>query len=436
MAVVIVSITNDTHFAFKQEPFRNRKSDSEENDEKPELWVLGVTHVQNLLKSDCTVLTPDDTVVFTSGNTEEYIFANPTGSGYYRTFYDDPILLNRIQTQLYRNHESFSPLARARLLSDYFLFAENGYSNYSTAISLSDYLNKETSLVVWTAFLDKFLDIYSKFLNHPEYHVIEYFLMQKVDFHLREIEKLSVLSEEQQLFRVKLLSVSCRFRSIRYRILDAPYCLIYARELFHMWSSDPNGDSPLDSISPWSLRPELKCAIVASSGKESFDFMFAKFRNLTPESGAYNDTLRSLGCAHDTNVIQVLLQKTLQLPPAGGFSQREVAHLLLFMIESPASNSRPQIISFLSNNYEQLAKKVENGDFFMLYLVNSLANQVYTLEQRDEVKQLLELHQPERFNSSNSLTDGVDVLNIMAKNIDWMNRYEHDIITGVLTQSH
>ncbi|CAL8136712.1 unnamed protein product [Orchesella dallaii] len=436
MPVVRVSIANNTHFAFKQEPFRNRNLDAEAEDEKPELWILLVAHVPNLQKSEPTVLTPDDKVVFASGNTEEYLFVNPTGSGYYRTFYDDPILLNRIQTQLYRNHETFSPLARARLLSDYFLFAENGYSNYSTAIRLSDYLNKETSLVVWTAFLDKFLDIYSKFLNHPEYHVIEYFLMQKVDFRIREMEELSDLSEEQQLLRVKLLSVSCRFRSIRYRILDPPYCLFYARELFHMWSSVPNGASPLDSISPWSLRSELKCSILASSGKESFDFMFAKFRNLTPESGDYNDTLRSLGCAHDTNVIQVLLEKTLQPPSAGGFSQREVAHLLLFMIESPASSSRPQIISFVSKNYEQLAKKVENGDFFIQYLVNSLAYQVYTLEQRDKVKQLLELHQPELFNSSNSLTDGVDVLNIMDKNIDWMNRYKHDIITGVLTQSN
>ncbi|CAL8147138.1 unnamed protein product [Orchesella dallaii] len=393
MPLISVSIANETHFAFKQEPFHNKELDAEASHEKSELWTLPVTHIQNLQKQNYTILTPDEIVAFTSGNTDEHIFVNPDGTGYHRTLYNDPILFSRIQTQLNRNHESFTPLARARLLSDYFTFAENGYSNYSSALRLTGYLTKETSVVVWTAFLDKFIDVYSKFLNHPKYHIIEFFLMQKVDFHLREMEKLSDLSEELQLLRENLLSVSCRFRSIRDKILDPPYCLFYARELFRLWSSDPNGVSPLDSISPWSLRPELKCAIVASSGMESFQFMFTKFRNSTRTSNTYNDTLRSLGCAQDTDVIQVLLEKTLQHPSDGGFSPLEVYYLLIFMIKSPASNGRPQIITFISKNYKQLVKKVgNNGDGFMVYLVNSLANHVYTLEKRNEVRSHIFTH--------------------------------------------
>ncbi|ODM89613.1 Aminopeptidase-like protein AC3.5 [Orchesella cincta] len=114
-----------------------------------------------------------ENLTFVEGNTNKLILANPTATGYHRTFYEDSILL-KIQNHLESNHGSFKPLARARLILDYFSSAEQ---TTLPPLNLTRYLIKEDSLEVWTAFLDKFTKLYSDFyhiLNIPSSRTFSY----------------------------------------------------------------------------------------------------------------------------------------------------------------------------------------------------------------------------------------------------------------------
>ncbi|CAL8147126.1 unnamed protein product [Orchesella dallaii] len=449
MPVVKLSIANESHFAFSQEQFRQKRSytDARTNDDESSLLrLLPVTHTQLKLNEvpgrNTSWLIPNENVTFLSGNTEEYILVNPDGTGYHRTVYDDPILLNRIQTQLEQDHEAIKPLTRARLLFDYFTFAENDYCKYSTALSLATYLQRDKSLAVWTAFLDKFIDIYSKFLSHPDcdYAMLEYFLQSKIDYRLEEIGKLSDISEELKLLRDKLLHLACRYtpfpsQNQQNRLMKKPYCLSLAQNLFQKWSDNPAGVSPLNSIFPETLRTELECAIVAYGGKQAFDFLFEKFQNLTAKNESYFDTLKSLACAREGDVIQVLLEKTLLPTSDGGFSVEDTWQLIYYIIDIPFANGRAQILPFLSKNFEQIIDKI--GDVYdrpIPQVLLSLADYFSTTEQRNEVEEFVELHQNKIFNGSDSnfAIKIKEAFEVIDTNIQWRKIYGQDILKSIL----
>lgn len=123
--LVRVGIANETHFSLTQESFSKRPWFSG-------TWFLPVT-VQTESDREVHVLEPGKNVTLFSGDVSKSIVVNPDAKGYYRTLYENTTHLTSIQNQLELNHEAMQPITRAKLLADYFKFAENS-TKYFTGI--------------------------------------------------------------------------------------------------------------------------------------------------------------------------------------------------------------------------------------------------------------------------------------------------------------
>ncbi|CAL8147108.1 unnamed protein product [Orchesella dallaii] len=429
--VVKASIANGTHFAFRQEPFRKPDKEVQKEDDESSLWLIPLSFTENHQNSrpQITWLTPHENVTFAAGSTGECILVNPDATGYHRTLYDDPNIFNRIQNFLEQNHEAIQPLTRARLLADYFAFAEQDYCPYSTALNLTTYMSRETNLVVWTAFLDKFTKVYARFLSHPEYPKLQHYLLPKVDLLLTETEELSAESIDLELFRAKLLLVGCRFQIQHVGEINPPYCQTWSSNLFHSWRNSADGASPLNYIFPQTLRPILECSIVATGGKEAFDFLFKKYQELKANSESYYGILSSLACVQETSVIEHLLQKTLQPISTGGFGSKDGWYVINFMIDTPMPNGRAQILPFISSNFDQVVEKIGDGYSSIIpQLLRYLADYLSTTKQKQEIEDFVSMHQDKIMNTTDTSSHLNEAFAAMDSNIQWMNAYSQDIL--------
>ncbi|ODM89112.1 Aminopeptidase N [Orchesella cincta] len=431
--LVKLSVANQTHFAIKQETYlKNEQKEVKEEDADSDLWLLPFTYTQDSKGSEqnITWLSPQENLTFVEGYTNGLILANPTATGYHRTFYEDSILL-KIQNHLESNHGSFKPLARARLVLDYFSFAEQ--SHYSAALNLTRYLMKEDSLVVWTAFLDKFTKIYSRFLSHPQYSKLEDFLLPKVDYQLEQIDDPSKF--EEALLREKLLFVSCRLERRNKRLFKPPYCQTYSQKLYREWATNSNGVNPLDSIFPKTLRPILECAIVAFGGMEAFEFMYGKYHEMRLNGETYLGTLSSLACAQEKDVLEHLLLKTLQPNSSKGFAERDAWYLLNYLIDTPLPFGRAMMLPFLTKHFDEVVDKIGGGYSSIIpQLVRYLSEYLSTSEQRNEVETFVKMYQSKLTNSSDTSTHLNQAFEIMDANIQWMNTYGQDILNWMNQQ--
>ena len=97
---------------------------------------------------------PDDAEVVQSLDipNDQALILNVQETGYYRVNYDQQNW-KLIKDALDSNHTSIHRVNRAQILNDAFRLAEIGHLNYSTALSLTNYLQKETDFVPWHAAL-------------------------------------------------------------------------------------------------------------------------------------------------------------------------------------------------------------------------------------------------------------------------------------------
>ncbi|CAL8147096.1 unnamed protein product [Orchesella dallaii] len=414
-----IAVKNETHFSITQEPF---------GVESLETWALPVTtSTSKILDSETDqelhvhVLLPSDKMILIEGNTSEIILFNYDGKGYHRTLYENATLLANIQSQLELYHEGIPPVGRAKLIDDYFRFAENGYCSYGAIFNLTSYMNKnaETSLAVWTTFLDQISTVYLKFISHPQYPKLARFLLPKIDNALESLVPPYSLTESK--LRDTLLYFSCQ--------LQSPYCIAKAQTLFAEWhANDYNDTNPLDSIKPYELREILECAIVASGGQKAVDFMFAKYKNdFEPRF------VRSLACATDESILKELLQKTLQDPALGGFDHSDADQFIEHLLRVPIGKGRASIIPFIASNFEKVVEKMGHGETeFVVHIISTLSRQYFsTKEQLDEVTELIRQHKDEILSDHNNQRELDEAYEVFEDNIKWMNSYGKDILSSL-----
>jgi len=165
-----------------------------------------------------------------------------------------------------------------------------------------------------------------------------------------QIIEFSEKPSDKHLFQ-KMLYVSCQYQS--------SYCAAYSKKLFSKWQANPNNSSPLNS-SPRGYRDVLECSMVASGGQEAFDFFFAKYQ-LPDENDNGRDILKSMACAREPDVIQQLLQKTLESNSSGGFRKKDGWHVITYIIDTPLSYGRTALLPFLSKNFDVVVNEIGNG---------------------------------------------------------------------------
>jgi len=165
-----------------------------------------------------------------------------------------------------------------------------------------------------------------------------------------QIIEFSEKPSEKYLYQ-RMLYVSCQYQS--------PYCATYSKKLFSRWQANLNNSPPTDSPTRW-YRHVLECSTVASGGQEAFDFFFNKYQSLGRHDYS-TGLLTILACTREPDVIQHLLQKTLESNFTEGFRKRDRINVITYVIDTPLSNGRAAILPFMSENFDDVFNEIESG---------------------------------------------------------------------------
>jgi aminopeptidase N len=169
------------------------------------------------------------------------LIVNVKQTGFYRVNYD-VTNWERLAGQLETAHADIHRMNRAQMLDDAFNLARAGRLDYTTALTLTDYLGQELDYIPWTAALNGFAYIETMFKRSAGFGAFRNYLtgaLQPVYDRLGFEDRPGVDTILDTKLRVKVLKSLCN--------LNHPECTERSVQLFDEWMSspDPDASSPI-----------------------------------------------------------------------------------------------------------------------------------------------------------------------------------------------
>lgn len=192
----VVTVTKDgSNFKLTQKRFLlDPESESQETEvsEFNYSWSIPITYVTNKepqnIKRDWFYNNQKEKII-TVADEIEWIKFNKDQKGYYRVNYDDNMWKN-LNSALQKDINTMSVLDRAHLLNDVFSLAEGGLVDYSTALTMTKYLENENSFVPWDVASSKLKGI-RNLLYYTKYQIdFKGYAQKLVDKAFDNVEKI------------------------------------------------------------------------------------------------------------------------------------------------------------------------------------------------------------------------------------------------------
>jgi len=406
--LVRVSIADDSNVFISQERYADPSSN--------ELWYIPITYV--------TQTTPNTTSKFWLRNNEsiakiahdntKWIMLNPNAIGFYRVLYD-PALTSVIRDQLMSDHTVISDLSRSQLLDDYFNLAFRGIVPMETALSLTEYLDKEKHFTVWQVVFNQFNNLL-KFTEKPEdFNKFTGYLLPKINEALKSVEGFTQNPDLHkgalEIFRMKLIDWSCS--------MGLNECTEHATTLWNQWKNN----SQQNPIHP-DIQGPIMCNIVAKGGADGFNFILAKYKESVEGSLIDTRLLNSLACSEDEALLQGLLDKTLTPPSSGDIKQSHFITTILRVAMNP--KGRPLVLQFLEERMLNIIESPHIGNGrkgVALDVLRGLNGQLSTQQQLDKLLLVLQRH--------NDMLQDLqinEVKNAVRTNLNWMKQWGTPIV--------
>ncbi|KAJ9596177.1 hypothetical protein L9F63_027197, partial [Diploptera punctata] len=155
--VIEVTRINNGGIQLTQERFLQKGKDNSCNES---LWWVPISYTlskdMNFTDTRPRVwLKAEPQIVLNANITDdEWIFLNLQATGFFRVNYDPVTWLHITKHMLSSDYEQIHILNRAQLLDDAFSLAKAGIINYTTALDLSTYLDKERSSISWETYVN------------------------------------------------------------------------------------------------------------------------------------------------------------------------------------------------------------------------------------------------------------------------------------------
>ncbi|KAK6617709.1 hypothetical protein RUM44_005297 [Polyplax serrata] len=265
----------------------------------------------------------------------EWFIINNLQAGYYRVNYEKNNWLALAKALNKKDHSKIHENNRAQIINDVFSLARSVYKNYvdyDTALSVSQYLTKEKSYIVWRTALDAFEFLYSK-LSHDaaQLQAFKKFAMKLLTPHyvpLRDIRG----SHLDRLMGRQISRWACR--------LGHKPCLDEAMELYTNASYFPE------------VEDVILCT-VTSSNSSIWNEILQKYKTELDSSRKLM-YLTSMGCTTDRSKIDEYLATTLK----GGSDIRKQDCLSALASVYRGNSENVEIaMQFIENNFIQISQQ-------------------------------------------------------------------------------
>ncbi|KAJ8681952.1 hypothetical protein QAD02_017744 [Eretmocerus hayati] len=325
----------------------------------------------------------------------EWLIFNILETGYYRVNYDRKnweMIIKHLQGL---NFITIPTINRAQLLDDALNLARAGKLDYSIALDVVSYLERETEYLPWKAaftainFLDGALVKYPNYDKFREYalYLLEN-VYQKVGFRDSSSE-----NQLETFLRLDVLSLACS--------LGHEDCVTKAKRQFDSWrnSGDPDKINP---ISP-NLKSVVYCTAVKVGGEAEWQFMWQRY--LKSNVGSEKDLLMSaLGCSREVWLLSRYLDWAVT--ENSGIRKQDVARVF----GSVSNNIVGQRLTFdyCSNRWDKLKQYFGTS---LLSLNNIIKVSTKRIVTRNELKDLIDFaneHKDELGSATRSVEQAIE----------------------------
>ncbi|NWX15195.1 AMPN Aminopeptidase, partial [Aegotheles bennettii] len=359
-------------------------------------WLTNVTETTNLFK----VSSPD------------WLLLNLNVSGYFRVNYNQENW-DQLLRQLSTDRQAIPVINRAQIIDDAFNLARAKHVTVTLALNTTRFLSQETEYMPWQAALNNLQYFQLMFDRSEVFGVMKKYIQKQVMplfAHYKNITNNWVTipsSLMDQYNEINAISTACS-----YGIAE---CQELATNYSRLWQQNP-ANNPI----PPNLRSAIYCSMVATGEVDTWDFIWARFKEAAVVSEA--DRLRTaLTCSTQSWILNRYLQYTLD--PTKIRKQDATS-----TINSIASNvvGQPLAWDFIRSNWKTLFSQYGGGSFSFSRLILSVTQRFSTEYELQQLEQFKADNQDVGFGTGTRALE--QALERTRANINWVRENQQTVL--------
>uniref|UniRef100_A0A182F8D8 Aminopeptidase n=1 Tax=Anopheles albimanus TaxID=7167 RepID=A0A182F8D8_ANOAL len=368
-------------------------------------------------------LTPDQPEVSVNIDADvDVIFLNKQQTGYYRVNYDKESWNQLIKTLNDDKFDEHIPVInRAQLVDDVANLARAGIVDYNIALSLMQYLERETEYIPWSTAYNALLHLDRLFSSNSEYKRFESFGRNLTTLVYRETQLQGKLDHLSQLHRDRSLYLACYF--------GVTACLADTDNILQMAIGNDSLYISKD------LQPTVFCAFNKHkifSGTQYEVELFSKFVQQTAEFRELVDRfILSLGCSRDAARIQFYLDMVHMDNPGLAIPNSLRNHILVSLIKG-GPTSRRLALEYVTSNYRSLSDMLQEKQLLSLFEAIG-AN----INSRAEYELLIRIMDANRGLMTGAVADAVQLaISNADETLDWLDKHSIVISKWLVSRNY
>lgn len=309
-------------------------------------------------------LKPNEDLIIKNIDKNGWFIFNTQHAGYYRVNYDVENWERLTAFLQKKDYTKIHPVNRAQLIDDALNMARTNRLNYTIALTLSLYLNRETDYIPWTSAFRNLNFFHNMLYTSKHYAMFKSYVQYILEGVTKQVtyKPMKTDIDVTKLLRTNIMKWACK--------VDIQECIKYAQEEFKKWFAN--------SIH-YRLDPDLKSNILCYGLKYSDLDTWNKTLNIlaktTADKDERNTLLAVMGCSNSTSILKQFLEQSLEKDSPIDF---EVA------VQAVMANNQLEgfdlVLSTLIMQLENI-KKLENSEDKIKSCIDTLGNAVVTIDQ-------------------------------------------------------
>ncbi|XP_013165600.1 PREDICTED: aminopeptidase N-like isoform X2 [Papilio xuthus] len=345
---------------------------------------------------------------------DQWVIFNTDMIAPYRVNYD-PRNWQLVSRALASGHRAVPVLARVQLLSDALELAWAGRLDYTTALQLTSYLQKETDYLPLSTGLRALAKIENVLKRTPDYGAFQKFVRRLIGETYNRSGGLSsgMILNEDDLISVKMQvttsSWACRMK--------VPGCEENAIALFDRWMESPNPDE--NNPIPLDLRRTVYCVALSRGSVRHWRFALERRRSANV-AAARDQLLHALACSRDTWILAQYLEWAIT--EGSEVRRQDAAAVLAGVTRSTVGYyvAKDFIYDRIQDIYNAFSQGRRIG-----FIIKTLLDQFTTQKELDQFLVWKQKNEKYLEDARLAVEQGVERARV---NIDWLARHRRHVV--------
>ena len=298
----------------------------------------------------------------------DWILANPSYFGIYRTKYDQQNF-RLVVAQLQADHTRIPTITRGALIDDTFALSRAGLVDSKDAYDLMRYLKSETDYVPWIAALSAMTQQEELLANRDILIDVRHYFLELILPIYNTVGWVPIDSSTawlRTLLQTSIVSAACHYGHHE--------CIEQARNTYRRWNLNPQ----LNQI-PADLRSIVYCTVVREGSQSEFNFLWARLETESVASETLN-LLQGLACTEDPLLIVQFLDQHLK----NGSIIRDQDSPSSMVTLARSSRANQIVWNYIRDHWSTLFDKWGKTENNLGLIIEAVSSRFVTVRQRDE----------------------------------------------------